>query len=43
METALREDNTDEQAVSKEGDDIRNEEVDGNPQVLVLKARMPSK
>ena len=41
MEAALCEDDADEQAVPKQGDDIGNEEGDGNPQVLVLKARDP--
>ena len=39
MEAALCEDDVDEQAVPKQGDDIGNEEGDGNPRVLVLKAR----
>lgn len=37
-EAALGEDNADEQAVPKQGDDIGNAEGDGNPPVLVLKA-----
>ena len=39
METPFQEDNEDEQAVPKQGDDIGNEERDGDPHVLVLKAR----
>ena len=39
VEAALCEDNADEQAVPKQGDDIGNEEGDGNPHMLVLKAR----
>lgn len=39
MEAALCEDNEDEQTVPKQGHDIGNEEGDGNPHVLVLKAR----
>ena len=39
VEAALGEDNEDEQAVPKQGDDIGNEEGDGDPHMLVLKAR----
>ena len=39
IEAALGEDNADEQAVPKQGDDIGNAEGHGNPHVLVLKAR----
>ena len=39
METPFQEDNEDEQAVPKQGDDIGNEEGDGDPHMLVLKAR----
>ena len=39
MKAALCEDNADDQTVSKEGNSIRNEEGDGDPYVLVLKAR----
>lgn len=35
-EAALCEDKADEQAVPKQGDDIGNEEGDGNPHVLVF-------
>lgn len=38
MEAAPRENEEDEQAVPKQGGDVGNEEGDGNPQVLVLKA-----
>ena len=39
MKVALCEDNADDQTVSKEGNSIRNEEGDGDPYVLILKAR----
>lgn len=39
MEATFCENNEDEQAVTKQGDDIGNEEGDGNPHVLVLKTR----
>ena len=39
MQAALGEDNEDEQAVPKQGDDIGNEEGDRDPHMLVLKAR----
>ena len=39
MEAPFQEDNEDEQAVPKQGDDIGHEEGDGDPHVLVLKAR----
>lgn len=39
MEAPFHEDNEDEQAVPKQGDDIGNEEGDGDPHMLVLKAR----
>lgn len=39
MKTTLGEDKEDEQAVPKQGDDIGNEEGDGNPHVLVLSTK----
>ena len=39
MEAPFHEDNADDQTVSKEGNSIGNEEGDGDPYVLVLKAR----
>ena len=39
MEAPFHEDNEDEQGVPKQGDDIGDEEGDGDPHVLVLKAR----
>ena len=39
MEAALGEDNEEEQAISKQGSGIGNNKGDGNPHVVVFKAR----